>query len=49
MSEQGINMLEAVSCYTDTIFIVTREDMMRAFDVLSSIIEDRVVSNNNHK
>lgn len=49
MSEQGINMLEAVSCYTDTIFIVTRDDMMRAFDVLSSVVEDRVVSNNNHR
>lgn len=43
LSEQGINLLEAVSCYTDTIFIVSREDMMRAFDILSSCIEDRIV------
>jgi len=43
LSEQGINLLEAVSCYTDTIFIVTREDMMRAFDILSSCIEDKMV------
>ena len=46
LSEQGINLLEAISCYTDTIFLVTREDMMRAFDILSACIEDRAVSNN---
>lgn len=43
LSEQGINLLEAVSCYTDTIFIVSREDMMRAFDILSECIEGRIV------
>jgi hypothetical protein len=42
LSEQGINMLEAMSCYTDTIFVVTRDDMMRAFDVLSACIEDKI-------
>jgi hypothetical protein len=46
LSEQGINLLEAMSCYTDTIFLVTREDMMRAFDILSACIEDKAVSNN---
>jgi hypothetical protein len=46
LSEQGINLLEAVSCYTDTIFIVSREDMMRAFDILSACIEDRIVPSN---
>jgi len=48
LSEQGINLLEAVSCYTDTIFIVSREDMMRAFDILSSTIEDKIVPENSH-
>ncbi|MEM2891251.1 MAG: ACT domain-containing protein [Thermoplasmata archaeon] len=42
LSEQGINLIEAVSCYTDTIFIVSREDMMRAFDILSACIEDKM-------
>ncbi len=46
LSEQGINLLEAVSCYTDTIVIVTRDDMMRAFEILSGIIENRVSSMN---
>ena len=46
LSEQGINLFEAMSCYTDTIFVVTREDMMRAFDILSACIEDRAVPNN---
>lgn len=46
LSEQGINLLEAVSCYTDTIFIVAREDMMRAFDTLSECIEGSIVPEN---
>ena len=46
LSEQGINLLEAVSCYTDTIFIVSRDDMMDAFHILSSCIEDRIVPEN---
>jgi len=46
LSEQGINLLEAVSCYTDTIFIVSRDDMMAAFDILSSVIEGRIVQEN---
>jgi hypothetical protein len=46
LSEQGINLLEAVSCYTDTIFIVSRDDMMRAFDILSTVIEGRIVPEN---
>jgi hypothetical protein len=48
LSERGINLLEAVSCYTDTIFIVSRGDMMDAFDILSSCIEDRIVPENSH-
>ncbi len=48
LSEQGINLLEAVSCYTDTIFIVDREDMMRAFDILSACIEDKIEPENGH-
>jgi predicted regulator of amino acid metabolism with ACT domain len=46
LSEQGINLIEAVSCYTDTIFIVSREQMMQAFDILSLCIEDKIVPKN---
>jgi hypothetical protein len=49
LSEQGINLVEALSCYTDTIFIVSREDMMPAFNILSSCIEDRMVPDNSVK
>jgi len=45
LSEQGINLVEAVSCYTDTIFIVSREDMMPAFDILTKVIEGRIEPN----
>jgi len=39
LSENGINLVEAVSCYTDTIFVVQKEVVMKAFDILSHIIE----------
>ena len=48
LSEQDINLVEAVSCYTDTIFIVSREDMMPAFDILSKVIEGRIIPNDSH-
>ncbi|MDH4122764.1 MAG: ACT domain-containing protein [Thermoplasmata archaeon] len=39
LAENGINLVEAVSCYTDTIFVVEKGVVMRAFDILSKIIE----------
>lgn len=39
LAENGINLVEAVSCYTDTIFVVEKEVVMRAFEILSHIIE----------
>jgi hypothetical protein len=39
LSENGINLVEAVSCYTDTIFVVEKDIVMKAFQILSGIIE----------
>lgn len=39
LSGNGINIVETMSCYTDTIFIVEPKDMMRAFDVLNKAIQ----------
>lgn len=39
LSGNGINIVETMSCYTDTIFIVEPADMMRAFDVLNKAIQ----------
>jgi len=39
LAENGINLVEAVSCYTDTIFVVEKDVVMQAFDILSKIIE----------
>lgn len=39
LAENGINLVEAVSCYTDTIFVVEKDVVMRAFQILSGIIE----------
>lgn len=41
LSESGINLVEAVSCYTDTIFVVEKNVVMEAFQILSKIIEKR--------
>ncbi len=39
LAENGINLVEAVSCYTDTIFVVEKDGVMKAFGILSKIIE----------
>jgi hypothetical protein len=38
LSSQGINIVQAMSCYTDTIFILRRDDLNRAVDVLARIV-----------
>lgn len=39
LSGNGINIVETMSCYTDTIFIVEPKDMMRAFEILNKAIQ----------
>ncbi|HUV24493.1 MAG TPA: ACT domain-containing protein [Methanomassiliicoccales archaeon] len=39
LADGGINVVESVSCFTDTIFIVDEEDMIQAYSVLSKLIE----------
>jgi aspartokinase len=39
LSSNGINVLETMSTYTDTIFIVDPDNMMRAFEVLTKCIQ----------
>ena len=38
LASRGINMIEAMSCYTDTIFLLEREDMTTAVDILSHFL-----------
>ena len=35
LASRGINIVQAMSCYTDTIFLLEREDMTTAVDILS--------------
>lgn len=35
LASRGINMVEVLSCYTDTIFLLERKDMTAAVDLLS--------------
>lgn len=39
LAEGGLNLVETVSCHTDTIFIVSEEDMIEAYSILSDCIE----------
>jgi hypothetical protein len=38
LSSRGINFLEVISCYKDTMFVIEQSDMMSAFDTLNQII-----------
>ncbi|HWG90694.1 MAG TPA: ACT domain-containing protein [Candidatus Thermoplasmatota archaeon] len=38
LSSKGINFLEVISCYKDTMFVIEESDMMAAFDTLNKII-----------
>ena len=38
LSSKGINFLEVISCYKDTMFVIEQKDMMAAFDTLNQII-----------
>jgi hypothetical protein len=40
LADAGINVVESVSCFTDTIFIVDEEYMIQAYSVLSKLIEN---------
>jgi hypothetical protein len=39
LAEYGINIVEAYSCYPDTVFIVSEKEVMRAYGILSKIID----------
>ncbi|MGA7922574.1 MAG: hypothetical protein WCA77_01165 [Thermoplasmata archaeon] len=39
LSAQGINIVEAMSCYTDTIFVLHRDDLTAAMGVLSQAVD----------
>ena len=38
LSSKGINFVELISCYKDTMFVIEQKDMMAAFDTLNQII-----------
>lgn len=38
LATRGINIVQAMSCYTDTIFVLDRDDMARAIDALANVL-----------
>lgn len=40
LAENNVNVVETVSCYTDSIFIVNEADMIYAYSILTKVIEN---------
>lgn len=38
-AEYGINIIELISCYTENIFVIRREDTLKAYGLLSDIVK----------
>lgn len=38
LAEQNINIIEFISCWTDTIIVVERKDILRTYEILSNVI-----------
>jgi len=39
LSSEGVNVLEFISCYTDTLLVIKQADTTRAYEILCSIME----------
>lgn len=39
LAEQNINVVELISCYTETIIVVNRVDALRSYEILSGIVK----------
>jgi aspartokinase len=38
LAEQGVNMIEFISCWTETIIVVEKKDSLKAYEVLSNMV-----------
>jgi len=38
LAEEGINVIEFISCYTETVIIIERKDALKTYEILSNII-----------
>lgn len=38
LAEQNINIIEFISCWTDTVIVVERKDILKTYEILSNII-----------
>jgi aspartokinase len=41
ISSEGINILEFISCHTDTLLVVKNQDAVSVYDILSKLVGDR--------
>jgi len=38
LSEQNVNIVEFISCWTETIMVVEKKDSLKAYEVLSNLV-----------
>jgi hypothetical protein len=38
LSEQNVNMIEFISCWTETIIVVEKKDSLKTYEALSNIV-----------
>jgi len=38
LAEQNVNMIEFISCWTETIIVVEKKDSLKTYEVLSNIV-----------
>ena len=38
LSEQNVNVIEFISCWTETIIVVGRKDSLRAYEILMNVV-----------
>ena len=38
LSEQNVNVVEFISCWTETIMVVDRKDSLRAYEILMNVV-----------
>ncbi|MCL2691404.1 MAG: ACT domain-containing protein [Candidatus Bathyarchaeota archaeon] len=39
LAEQNVNMIEFISCWTETVIVVEKKDSLKTYEVLSNIVE----------
>jgi aspartokinase len=48
LAEQNVNIIEFISCWTETIMVVDKKDSLKAYEVLSNMVLTKTCNEVNH-